>query len=1203
MKKNILLGLILLFGAIVTANAQACGGIFTDPAGANANYDNNSNYTVTICPSVPGEVVTVTFTEFNMEATFDALYVYNGNSTSSPQISSGNQAGNVPGGIAGGFWGATIPEPITSTSPDGCLTFVFRSDGSVSLPGWTANVTCAPPPTCPRPSNLSVSSITHTSAQFGWTETGFATAWDIYLAPAGSPMPIDATMPTFTASSIPSSYTGLTPNTCYTFYVRAACSGTDNSTWAGGYNFCTLPAPPGCGGQFTDAAGPNANYAANSNITTVICPNNPGDVVTVTFTSFNTEATWDALYVFDGNSATAPQIPSNNGQGNVPGGIAGGYWGNTIPGPFMASSPNGCLTFLFRSDASVQNPGWIANVTCAPPPNCLAPSNLTINSTTTTSVVLGWTDNSTVSSWEVLALPAGSPLPTATDSGQVVTTNPATISGLATATAYDFYVRANCDQGDHSYWSLRKSGATAISNDECVTAIDVPISGRMCTQTIHGSLTGATASTDAFTCTGSADDDAWFKFVATAANLNVTLNNVSNALTNPNIVVYSGSCGSLTSIFCGSGTTSYASLSNLTIGATYYVRVFSNGTAPVSVTFDVCITIPSTCLTGESICGANNYANTTGVPSLGTIGCLSTTPNPTFFTLRIAASGTINLLLTQSSIGSATANLDVDYAAWGPFTSQDAGCTAVSSGQAPGIGAPGSQTTGCSYSPNPTETLSISNAVAGEYYIILITNFSNQPGYISVTQTNTNAAGAGSIDCSGIRLNAFLDSNSNGTQDNGEPNFPLGQFHYDINNSGNPHAITSATGTHMIYDYNPANLYNLSYTINNDYASQYNTSASYSNVSVASGGLITYDFPVTISQNYNDAGVTIVPQGTPRAGFSYNLKVIYTNNGTQAIPSGTLTFNNNVGTTITNVSQTGTTVIPNGFTYVFSNLLPYETRSMIVTIAVPSIPAVFLGQLLTNTIAVTPPTGDTVSNNNTSSCTQAVTGSYDPNDKLEGHGEKIVFSTFTSDDYLEYTIRFENTGTAGALDVVVNDILDNKLDENTLVMLAASHSYYLDRLGNNLSWKFSNIQLPVSVPDTEIGKGFVKFKIKPKPGYEIGDIIPNTADIIFDSNPAIVTNTFNTEFVATLGNELFTENSIVLYPNPAKNTLYINLQNSTEIIDEVVIFDVLGKNVARVSKVSSNQSVIDVSELSKGIYMVEITTENHLKQVKKLIVQ
>jgi hypothetical protein len=75
----------------------------------------------------------------------------------------------------------------------------------------------------------------------------------------------------------------------------------------------------------------------------------------------------------------------------------------------------------------------------------------------------------------------------------------------------------------------------------------------------------------------------------------------------------------------------------------------------------------------------------------------------------------------------------------------------------------------------------------------------------------------------------------------------------------------------------------------------------------------------------------------------------------------------------------------------------------------PNIPIVTLGNLLTNTANIAPISGDVVPSNNSFSCSQINIGSYDPNDKMESRGEKILHSTFTANDYLYYTIRFENT--------------------------------------------------------------------------------------------------------------------------------------------------------------------------------------------------
>lgn len=90
-----------------------------------------------------GDKVKVTFTSFNIEATYDALYVYDGPDSSFPLIDSGNPA-TFSGFPAGGYYGTTNPRPFTSTDPSGALTFVFLSDFSGSFTGWEADVTCTP---------------------------------------------------------------------------------------------------------------------------------------------------------------------------------------------------------------------------------------------------------------------------------------------------------------------------------------------------------------------------------------------------------------------------------------------------------------------------------------------------------------------------------------------------------------------------------------------------------------------------------------------------------------------------------------------------------------------------------------------------------------------------------------------------------------------------------------------------------------------------------------------------------------------------------------------------------------------------------------------------------------------------------------------------------------------------------------------------
>jgi hypothetical protein len=611
-------------------------------------------------------------------------------------------------------------------------------------------------------------------------------------------------------------------------------------------------------------------------------------------------------------------------------------------------------------------------------------------------------------------------------------------------------------------------------------------------------------------------------------------------------------------------------------------------------TFPNC-NLASVCSLSNSLCGAlgNAFPNTIGIPSTGSLGCLTTTPNPTWFYLPISSSGTINLMIQQSTdpnIG--TNNIDVDYVLLGPFTDPVSPCV--------------NQITpnyivNCSYSSSAVEYPTITNAQAGEYYLIMVTNYSNQSGYIKISELGNSQ---GTIECSGIRLNAFLDTNNNGSQDAGENNFPLGQFHYEMNNNGIVHNIVAPTGIYNIYDSNSSNSYDIGFDIDPSYASMYNIiTPSYSNVSIiANNGVIVYNFPITTTQVYSDVAVTIIPINAPRPGFTYTNKVVYSNLGNQTV-SGTLLFNNDPNVSITSIGQAGTTPTANGFSYSYSNLTPFETRSFDVIMQIPPVPTVNAGQNLTNTASITPLAGDINQQNNTFSLTQIVVNAYDPNDKMEAHGEEILHSSFTSEDYLFYTIRFENTGNASAINIKINDVLDIKLDETSIKMVDASHEYTLDRVNNNLTWTMDNIMLPVSVQNTPIGKGYISFKIKPKSGYAVGDIIPNTASIYFDYNPPIITNTFNTEFVAALSSDAFENKIFNIYPNPAKNVITVSSNNTNESIQSIAIYDVLGKTVLNRKGLNVSQEILYLDELLTGVYTIEIISNSKNISRKKLIIE
>ena len=153
-------------------------------------------------------------------------------------------------------------------------------------------------------------------------------------------------------------------------------------------------------------------------------------------------------------------------------------------------------------------------------------------------------------------------------------------------------------------------------------------------------------------------------------------------------------------------------------------------------------------------------------------------------------------------------------------------------------------------------------------------------------------------------------------------------------------------------------------------------------------------------------------------------------------------------------------------------------------------------------------------NNNLSLCFNVV-NSYDPNDKS-------VYPTQLQpgvNNWLTYNINFQNTGNADAIDIFITDTLDAKLDWSTFELLSYSH-FPLIQLYNTgiIKFNYPKIYLPDSTNNEPESHGYVQFKIKSKNTLLPGEVINNKANIYFDFNPPIITNTATATACPVLSN-------------------------------------------------------------------------------------
>jgi uncharacterized repeat protein (TIGR01451 family) len=273
-----------------------------------------------------------------------------------------------------------------------------------------------------------------------------------------------------------------------------------------------------------------------------------------------------------------------------------------------------------------------------------------------------------------------------------------------------------------------------------------------------------------------------------------------------------------------------------------------------------------------------------------------------------------------------------------------------------------------------------------------------------------------------------------------------------------------------------------------------------------------------------------------------------------------------------------------------------------------------LGTGLQGTATVNPIAGDVTPANNTDGEYTTVVGSWDPNDKqVEPYHTGDAWNggiIYQNDEELEYTIRFQNTGTAPAGLVVIRDTLDVNLMPESIRNIDTKHAATISiEDGNVLVVTFNNIYLPDSTTDFEASMGFVRFDINRLPNLPIGTQIENTAAIYFDFNAPIITNT-PISIIGTITNTINidqTKLDVEAMPNPFDEqvTLKYTLEQREDIT--IRIHNSVGQCVQTYTRAQSQSKgvyieTINTHDLPSGVYMLTLETSNNIitkKMIKK----
>ncbi len=470
---------------------------------------------------------------------------------------------------------------------------------------------------------------------------------------------------------------------------------------------------------------------------------------------------------------------------------------------------------------------------------------------------------------------------------------------------------------------------------------------------------------------------------------------------------------------------------------------------------------------------------------------------------------------------------------------------------------------------------------ADEQDLVSVQQKINTYGYAATCHVNTYCSFTPGGTFYEISGNTKFDSNNNGCDV------------LDINYSNLRFNITEGTVTGSLIANQIANYY-IPVSAGNHTITPNLENPSYFNISPAS---FTVNFPTQTSpftQNFcvtangvkSDVEVILLQTTPARPGFDATYKLVYRNKGNQ-VENGivSLTFDDaRLDYVAANPVYNSSAM--NSFTWNYTNLQPFETREIEIVFNVNSpmeIPSVNIGNVLNYTTTITTASTDETPTDNTFTLDQTVVGSYDPNDKTCLQGTTITPTEVGK--YVHYVIRFENTGTFPAENIVVKDMIDlAKFDITTLVPLKSSHDFFTRINGNKVEFIFENINLDFNDATND---GYVVFKIKTKPTLVVGNTFTNNANIYFDYNFPITTNTYTTT-VAALSTQDFDFGSyFTLYPNPAKDVLNIQTKQDLQV-NSVEIYNQLGQIIMAVT---NSVNAIDVSSLASGTYFVKINSE------------
>lgn len=363
------------------------------------------------------------------------------------------------------------------------------------------------------------------------------------------------------------------------------------------------------------------------------------------------------------------------------------------------------------------------------------------------------------------------------------------------------------------------------------------------------------------------------------------------------------------------------------------------------------------------------------------------------------------------------------------------------------------------------------------------------------------------------------------------------------------------------------------------------------------GGIDTaHHFALQPVAGVNDLAVWLSAESPARANRSTYYVLRYQNRGTLPI-SGTVRVQADPHVQFESATPAAATNSGAVQGWNFSNLAPMRSGR----IYLQYLPAIGTasGTRLQYVGTIDPLAGDALPADNSDTLVHTVTASLDPNDKSVTPAGDIPPSFVAGGNYLDYTVRFQNTGNDTAFVVVLRDTLSALVDPASFQMVAASHPYRL-QLGKDrdLEWTFDNIALPDSNVNEARSHGFVRYRVKALPTAAANDVIRNRASIYFDFNTPVGTNETATRItVLTALPGLPDGVTLRVYPVPAHDALRIECGGSFSWR----LYSTGGSSLREGSR-ARDAVQVPLGGLPAGSYWLEVRTPRG-RALRKVLVQ